>query len=338
MAIKTNFQNQANVTVNIGTEVTMGTICLTDDGTWNSLDCTNISFTEKKVAPLEIAPQKSGLLTQGTHQAKHAKDKRQWEVTLEFLGSPLAINRMCLAMYGDGDGTNALLGAYPTVKKYEHGVTNAIPVTIYLQQGGSRQDSSSTEKNKDLYFKSCLMSNLSFNYGFSDGGALKCSATFVTMYPPIEQDHVATLGSGSGSLTSTAGTPLNFLDVDTMTLASNDLLLHDFSLDISRSINSAGYDKVNEHSVGAVVGQYEVTGTLTCKRDDNSGSVEYGNSASQAIVVTQGASDLIGFAVPYAMIEGVTVDTADSWKQAISYRGFYDGVDLTSSVCSIKTA
>tara|TARA_R100000329_G_C7618701_1_gene219900 strand:+ start:7972 stop:8976 length:1005 start_codon:yes stop_codon:yes gene_type:complete len=330
------FQTKADTIVNIGTEVTLGTPTVADSGTWHTIDCTNYNFTEKATAPLEVAPQKSGILTQGTHQAKHAKDKKSFEISLEFLGSPTAIDRMCLAMYGDGDGTNALLGSSPSVKKYEHGTSNAVPVTIYIQQGGAQSDSSDATLNKDIFFTSCMMTGLSFSYGFSDAGALKVTATFITNYNPTEVDNVATLGSSGGSLTTTAGTPLNFMDMSTTTISAQSVLMSEFNANISRSVNIAGYDKANDRPVGYVISPYEVTGSFVCKRDNSSGAINFNDSAKKAIVCAGTSS--VGIAVPNAMIENVAVNTADSWKQTVNYRGMYDGVDTATTVISIKTA
>ena len=327
MAISNNYQVKSDVIVNIGTEVEMGTACSPADGTWHTIDCTDFTISEN-TAPLEIAPQRSGILGQGTHQAKHSKDKQTFEIELQFNGSPSAINRMCLALYGDGDGTNALTGALPSVKKYEHGVANTVPITLHFEKAGH-------DGAKDLIYKSCLCTGLSFNYGLSDGGVLKCSAKFMTAYNPTEATHDSPADT-SGSITDTLGTPLNFHDVDVHTIDSGDVLMSDFSVDISRSVSVTAFDVANGLPSGYSIGGYEVTGSITCKRDAQSDAVEMNDSTGKAIAV---ADTDIGFSLPTAMIESASTSTGDpAWNTTFNFRGMYSGTDETSTIVSIKTA
>ena len=322
MSISNNYQVKSDVIVNIGTEVTMGTACL-DAGTWNTIDCTDFTISEN-TAPLEIAPQRSGILSQGTHQARHSKDKQTYEIELQFNGSPLAIDRITTALYGVGDGTNALTGALPSVKKYEHGVANAVPVTLFFEKAGH-------DGAKDLIYKSCMCSGLSFNYGLSDGGVLKCSAKFMTAYNPTEATHNA-----PDSPTDTIGTPLNFHDAVAQIDSDADILMSDFSVDISRSVSVTAFDVATSTPSGYAIGGYEVAGSFTCKRDVESDKIGMNDSTGKPISVVN--SD-IGFSLPTAMIESASTSTGDpAWNTTFNFRGMYDGTNTASTIVSIKTA
>ena len=326
MAISTNYAIKSNTKVFIGTEVTMGTACL-DNGTWHQVDVTDFTIAEA-TAPLEMAPQKSGLLTQGEADAKHAIDKQLFEIELQFNGSVDILKRIASHYWGDGTTVSLLTGDAPPVKKYEHNVTNAVPVTLYFFNGGS-------DGVKDLVYKSCMMTGLDMNFGLSDGGVLKCVAKFMTAYSPIEQT-----SNEPDSATSTTGTPLNFHDMTMVKVATKDLLMSDFSLSINRPVNVTAFDIYANPKVpaGYSLGSYEVTGSFTCKRDSESIGIPLNTSTGNVIIVHEDTSTNTakGFVMNDAIIESASTTTADpAWNTTFNYRAYYSGTDSSTTILTL---
>ena len=238
MAKSTAFQTKAGSKVTIGTEVTMGTACLAA-GVTLELPCTDYSFGEIGAGglALDVAPFRTGLggSTQSDDMVKARRHDRMFEVSLTFHATAQAIDRMCLALFGDGSTPNALIGSMPTTTNYKDGVSNIVPVTLHFE------DAAHAGAGTDIHFKSCMCTNftLSGDIG-SNGGVIMGSATFVTGYIPVES--VLTFTGGTHVLISAQTTMFNMHDLSATTITPNggsaeDLVLYNFELSIARSVN-----------------------------------------------------------------------------------------------------
>ena len=107
MAKSALFQTSQQTNVLIATESTFGTKAATGAARIH-MPVTSYSFSEVANHTLAVAPFRAGAggATQSTEMVKAQRHDRMYEITLEFMGSPQAINRVCLALFGDGDGTN----------------------------------------------------------------------------------------------------------------------------------------------------------------------------------------------------------------------------------------
>jgi len=323
MALSSNIQTKSSVTCFIGTEVTMGTATLAG-GTWNKAPLMDFSFSDDS-AGLTVAPFRTDSFGQPLSGGKHLNEDRVSEVSLTMKGTAATINRICHALFGDFDGTNDLIGSLPDVKQYKHGVANAIPVTLLFDDAGMN--------GNDIYFTSCLCTSMELSYGIdSDGGMLKCVANFTTGYKPAQ-----------GTLTPDASTDMgnavafNIHDLTTHTYDSQDLLIKDFSLSISRSVTKAGANPdSNYNPFGYAIGGYEVTGSITCKRDENVDGILDNDSAGQVLALSDGTFQIDA---PKCMVDGASPSFDDSgFSSSIPFRCFYDDASISNSIVKITTA
>tara|TARA_Y100001938_G_C8100582_1_gene441384 strand:- start:5222 stop:6214 length:993 start_codon:yes stop_codon:yes gene_type:complete len=321
------FQSKQNVAVKIITEAQMGTT--PTDSAFITMPVTDFSFDEIEKHTLSQAPPRTGVggMTMSDDMVKWQRHDRTFELSLSFHATAQAINRICLALYGDGDGTNALTGAMPTVTAYGHGTSNAVPVTVLFENASHDGDT------VDMYFKSCLCTGLTLSGDIaSNGGVVMATATFVTMYKPTE----AALNLSGTETTLTAQTTMfNMHDLTATTLDSEDLLLYSFEVSLQRAVNKIGFDASDDfRGQGYAVGPYEVTGSLTCKRD---GEVDdaINNSAGMILDLDTGVFKIHG--------EKVFVDTAsisfddDGWKQTVPLVFTYDSGATSNAVITIHT-
>lgn len=341
MAKSTAFQTKAGSKVTIGTEVTMGTATLAA-GTTLELPCTDYSFSEIGAGglSLDIAPFRTGLggSTQSDDMVKARRHDRMFEVSLTFHATAQAIDRMCLALFGDGNTPNALIGSMPTATTYKDSVASIVPVTLHFE------DAAHAGSGTDLHFISCMCTNftLSGDMG-SNGGVVMGSATFVTGYLPIES--ALTFTGGTHTLISAQTTIFNMHDLATTTItpaggAAEDLVLYNFDLSIARSVNRIGYDTASNafKPHGYVVGGYEVTGSLTCKRDAESGAAITLADTAQNTFALDLDTTVFQIIAPTAILDTSTIGfDEDGWKQVIPFRCVYSGA-TSSTIVSIATA
>tara|TARA_Y100000593_G_C4264932_1_gene314247 strand:+ start:276 stop:1283 length:1008 start_codon:yes stop_codon:yes gene_type:complete len=334
MAKSTSFQANSNTKVIIGTEVTVGTATLAA-GVTIEMPVTEYSFSETQGHELGVAPFRSGLggMTQSDDMVKWQEHDKMYEVSLTFHASDKAIDRICLALFGDGSTPNILLGSMPTTVQshVKHGVANITPVTIWFENG------SHSGLDTDMYFTSCMCTGLTLSGGVADnGGVVMGTATFVTGYDPTE-----------GTLTFTGGTHetladahdvlFNIHDMTTaQTLDGEDLVLYNFDVNISRPVSRIGFDSGNSfRPAGYSVGGYEVTGSLTCKRDDEIKDA-IDNKAGMALELDTGVFHI---SAPKVFVEHSSISfDEDGWKQVVPFRCTYDSANTSNTVISIATA
>jgi len=321
MAISLNIQHKKQTKCFIGTEVTMGTATLLG-GAWHQADLIDYSIAEKS-APLEIAPPRSGVYAQGESMAKHRRDQQIFEIELQMYATAGSLNRIAKALFEDSSNPLELLGSSPVTQEFDDGQSNTVPVTLLFDLGG--------HSGNDIWFTSCLCNKMTITGGIGDGGAWKLTASFTTAYEPTEGNLTPS------SSTNLFGDPFNFHDLTTHTVASEDLLLSDFSLDISRSVGRVGYVTASNYKpLAYTIGQYEVTGSFTCKRDSESVAIPTNTSTGVAIDISDGTFEID---VPDAMISDVSTDTAeDGWKSTYNFRGLFNDTSLTNAVVVIHTA
>ena len=325
MALSTAFQTKQNTNVVIGTEVTMGTATLAA-GTTLEMPVTDYSFDEIHKHSLSVAPPRvgSGAFTQSDDMVK-------WHISITFHASAQAIDRVCLALFEDGSSPNALTGDMPDTTDFRDGQSNIVPVTLWFE------NSAHAGEGTDLYFTSCLCTGLTLTGDIaSNGGVVMCTATFQTGYAPTEG--ALTFTGGTHTLLSAQQTMFNMHDLTVETLNEQDLLLYSFELAIARPVNRIGFDNgSNFKPQGYALGGYEVTGSLTCKRDAESlEAIDTDMATPKALALSAG--DVFQIDAPKVMIDtaGISLDD-DGWKQTIPFRCTYSGA-TTSTIVSIKTA
>lgn len=328
MAKSTSFQSKQLTNVIIGTEVTMGTPTASN-GVTLEMPVTDYSFSEIKKHSLSVAPPRvgSGAFTQSDDMVRWQKHDRLFEISLTFHCTAQAIDRICLALFEDGTTPNALLGSMPTTTDFRDSVANIVPVTIWFE------NSAHAGQGTDQYFTSCMCTGftLSGDIG-SNGGVVMGTATFVTGYIPTQG--ALTFSLGTHTTISDQTTMFNMHDLTATTLDTEDLVLYSFDLNIARPVNRIGFNSgANFKPFGYSVGQYEVTGTLTCKRD---GEVvdAIDNEVGSVLDIDTGVFQVTA---PTVQVDeaGISYDD-DGWKQTIPFRCTYTGA-TTNKIVEIGT-
>ena len=263
---ETNFQPKSNIQVGIGNgSANLGTAHANSD-TWNFLQVTDFTFDQSS-APIEVAPSKNSLFGQLESQGHHRRDNIMYESTLTMRGTPTAVLKSCLALFGDGASEASLTPASNTNNnsggKMIHGAANVNAVTLLFENAGSNLADSLV----DVSMPGCFATSMTMRQDIgTNGGEMVVETSFVTGYQPVESAYAA-----PSSKTLDTDAPKNIFDLATSTLDAEALVLNSWEITISRELARIGYqDSTNYQPFGyAQVGPYEVTGQLVAKRDDS---------------------------------------------------------------------
>lgn len=341
MAKSTTFQTKTNSKVTIGTEVTMGTATAASGGTTIEMPVTDYSFSEVASHTLSAAPFRlNGGQAQSDDMVRAQRHDRMYEISMTFMASDKAINRICLALFGDDDGTNTLIGSMPAATTYSHGVASIVPVTIHFEDS---DPSSTAASGVDTHFISCMCTSFSLSGDIgSDGGMVMGTATFVTGYAPVSS--ALTFSGGTHVLNSAHTSFFNMHDLSKTEINSGsaeDLVLYGFNLNIERSVSRVGFDTASNgfRPLGYAVGGYEVTGSLTVKRDAESKSAITFADTAEPVVAIDLDTTVFQIQAPKAILDTASINfDDDGWKTVIPFRCTYDGANTSNTVVSINTA
>lgn len=341
MAKSAKFQLKSNTNVFIGTEVTMGTAAVAG-GALVELPATDFSFSELGAGgqTLSIAPFRvGGGLTQSDDMVRAQRHDRMYEVSVTFMCTDVATKRVLLNLYEDGasGGLSSLLGSMPTTMLFEDGASNAIPVSLIFRD-------SAHDATSDMVFRSCMATSLSFSGDIGgDGGVVMCTAVFQTAYLPTGGTD---LSYSSITAVSAQQDIFNMHDlVDTKVTPSGgsaeDLLMYNFEINIARPVTRIGFDSSSDFKpMGYALGGYEVTGSLTVKRDAESISAIAENTSFALAINTKNDSSAIIYqlSAPTCLIDAASISfDDDGFKQVIPFRATYTGA-TTSKIFEFSGA
>ena len=326
-----NFQTTSNTKVLIGTEVTMGTAAVGGCAAV-AMPCTDYSFTDigSGGQTLSVAPSRTGVggQTQSDDMVKAIRHDRMYEVSITFHCTDLATKRVCLNLFEDGasGGIASLIGSNPTTTAFADNVSNAIPVSIIIENGGHNAPAGAS---KDMVFTSCMCTGLTFSGDISsNGGVVMCTATFTTGYLPTATTNV----SYTVATEVTAQTTMfNVHDLTATNFASQDLVLHAFELSIARAITRISFkDGASFNPYGYSLGAYEVTGSLTCKRDDLALTASAEGQSAVALDLDTGVYQILA---PSCVNDAASNSLDDvGWKMTLPFRCTYSGATSATIV------
>ena len=329
---ETNFQSRSDISVAIGSSgsnVALGTSHASGD-TWNFLQVTDFNI-QHAGATIDVAPNKSGIYGQLESQGHHRPDTMMYEVTLTMRGTPTAVLKSCLPLFGDGTSAAALTPASSTgTMKHNTNTVNA--VTLLFKNGGS--DAS----NISSVMVGCFCTSMTMREDIgTNGGEMVVESTFVTGYRPIENTLAAS------SETPDTDTPKNIFSLDSSKITNADgaqpLVLNSWEITIARPLARVGYiDTTNYNPYGyCQTGPYEVTGSLMAKRDNTIEDIAVqlkGDSAGTAIEIAESSGFTIS--IPDAMIDNSQPENGDYMMQNIPFRAF--AASETATIISITIA
>ena len=330
MAKSGTFQTKQTASVRIATEATMGTAAVAG-ATQCSIPVTDYSFDEMDKHSLSVAPTRVGLgaYSQSDDMVKFQRHDRMYDISITFHATAQSINKVCGNLFGDSDGTNTLIGSMPTVTDFTHDESNTVPVTLWFENAGH------AGQDTDMIFASCMCPGLTFTGDISsNGGVVMCTATFQTAYTPTQATLTFTGTERTISAQQTMFNMHDFTKTEINSGSAEDLLLYSFELTIARPVNRIGFDSANSYRpMGYALGGYEVTGSLTCKRDAESTSA-LGTGSPVALDLDTGVYEIVA---PSCMIDQASISfDDDGWKQTIPFRCVYAG-GTSSTIVSINT-
>ena len=325
---ETNFQSRSDISVAIGSKgsnVALGTSHAAGD-TWNFLQVTDFNI-QHAGATIVVAPNKSGIYGQLESQGHHRPDTQMYEVTLTMRGTPTAVLKSCLPLFGDGTSAAALTPASSTgTMKHDTNTVNA--VTLLFKNGGS--DAS----NISSVMVGCFCTSMTMREDIgTNGGEMVVESTFVTGYRPLEN----TLAASSETLDT--ATPKNIFSLSTQNVNSQPVVCNSWEITIARPLARVGYiDTTDYNPYGyCQTGPYEVTGSLMVKRDDTIEDLATnlkGDSAGIAIDIAESSGFTIS--IPDAMIDNSQPENGDYMMQNIPFRAF--AANETATIISITIA
>jgi hypothetical protein len=326
-----NFQPRGDIKVIMGSGAkALGTAHAADD-TWNELQVVDFNI-EHASAPVEVAPSRSGIYGQVESQGHHRPDTQIYEVTLTMRGTPTAVLKSCLALFGDGASACELTSASNTGSMKDN-VSNANQVTLLFANAGS--DSSESTPNDDVVMAGCMATQMVLREDVgSNGGEMVVETTFISAYQPVE----TALTPSSTTLDQAA--PKNIFDLTTSTLDNEALVLNNFEITIARPLA-----RVHHQGSGAAykpfgyvqTGPYEVTGSLTAKRDDSIHDlIAHIKGDSGGITLSLAESSDLTISLPDVMIDNSKPEVSDFLLQTIPFRAF--GASETANIISITIA
>ncbi len=340
MAKSTTFQTKTNSKVTIGTEVTLGTATLAA-GVTLEMPVTDYSFSEVAAHTLSVAPFRlNGGQAQSDDMVRAQRHDRMYEISMTFMASDKSIDRICLALFGDGTTPNALIGSMPAATTYSDGVASIVPVTIHFEDS---DPASTAASGVDTEFKGCMCTSFSLAGDIgSDGGMVMGSATFVTGYAPVLAAKTFTGGNHVLNKDHTAFFNMHDLTKTEINSGSaEDLVLYSFELNIAREVNRVGFDIASNgfKPLGYSVGGYEATGSLTVKRDAESKTAITFADTAEPVCAIDLDTGVFQIQAPKAIIDTASINfDDDGWKTVIPFRCTYDGADTANTVVSIGTA
>ena len=336
MAKSATFQSNQNTSVIIGTESALGTK-VAADAAYLTMPVTEYSFSEVANHSLSVAPFRSGLggMTQSAEMVKAQRHDRMYEISMTFMASPQAINRVILNLFGDASNPFQLIGSMPAVANISG--STATPVTLYFEDGASSADGTA------ISYKSCMCTSFQLSGDISsNGGVIMGTATFVTGFAP---DNADISFSGTHTAITDQSSYFNVHDFSTTTITPSggsveDLVMYSFELTIQRPVNRVGHTVASSGFApnGYIVGGYEATGSMVVKKDtESSTAITFADTVEPICEINIG-DGTFQIQAPTAIIDTASINfDEDGWKTVIPFRCVYSGA-TTASVVDIHTA
>ena len=265
MSQATNYFPSQNVEVWYQKESQVGN--QPDDAGLKKLQVTSFSIPEASV-PVEYSAQKSGQFTMTSSQGHHSEGTKLWTFETVLRGTPDSVLLATEAVFEDASSEAVLNNDYtfPSAT-YVNDASSASTFEFRFINGGS----DATLHN--LVLQGCVGTGFTLAEDIgSEGGELVCTINWATAYyPTYSSDYIS-------SPAYDTGTPKNIRSLQSSTTGINggaleELVISSWELSVSRTIERIHYaDNTSgtfEPLGYAMVGGFEVTGSITAIRNDD---------------------------------------------------------------------
>ena len=265
MAQASNFYPSQNVSVWFQKESTVGTE--PDDAGLKKLQVTSFTIPEASV-PLEFASARAGQFTTTATMGHHSEGTKLWAFDTTLRGTPVSVLLATQAVFEDASSEAALNNNYtfPSAT-YQDGESSAATFDIRFVNAGA---DSSTET---IECAGCVGTGFTLSESIgSEGGELVCTICWATAYMPVHS------GTDITSAAYDTGTPKNIRSLASGSTGINggaleELVIQSWELSVQRTIERIHYKDTTSGTFKpfgyAMTGAFEITGSITCIRNDD---------------------------------------------------------------------
>ncbi len=269
MSQATNYQPSQNVEVFYQKESAVGD--QPNDTGLKKLQTTSFTIPEAGV-PVEYSAQRAGTFTMTASQGHHAQGTKLWTFDTVLRGTPDSVLLATEAVFESGSSEAVLNNdyAFPTAT-YKNGASSASTFEFRFLNAGA--DSSESDPFEHMVCQGCVGTGFTLTQDIgSEGGELVCTINWVTGFTPQYS------GDAISSNSYDEGTPKNIRSLDADTTGINGgslekLVVQSWELSVNRTIERIHYKDQTDGSFEpfgyAMTGGFEVSGSLTCLRNDD---------------------------------------------------------------------
>ena len=293
MAQATNYFPSQNVEVWYQKETNVGT--QPDDAGLTKLQTTSFSIPEASV-PVEYSAQRAGHFTMTASQGHHSQGTKMWTFDTTLRGTPKSVLLATEAVFESASSEATLNNDY------------TFPSATYVTAAGSAAtfefrwiNGGSDATLHNMVMQGCVGTGFTLTEDIgSEGGELVCTISWASAFPPVySADDIS-------SPAYDEGTPKNIRSLASGTTGINggaleELVIQSWELSVSRTIERISYKDQTDGSYApfgyAMTGGFEVTGSITCLRNDDVYDLidgnEFVNSTTVDINITEDSSFII---------------------------------------------
>tara|TARA_Y100000593_G_C4312230_1_gene338982 strand:+ start:1374 stop:2387 length:1014 start_codon:yes stop_codon:yes gene_type:complete len=266
MAQATNYFPSQNVSVWYQKETNVGD--QPDDAGLKKLQTTSFTIPESSV-PLEFSAARSGQFVTTATQGHHAEGTKMWTFDTTLRGTPDSVLLATEAVFESASSEATLNNNYtfPTAT-YVNGASSASTFEIRFEDAGA----DATHNN--VVLQGCVGTGFTLTEDIgSEGGELVVTISWATAFMPNSGTDA---DDAISSPAYDTGTPKNIRSLASASClidSGNEMVISSWELSVQRTIERVHYKDSTSGTFEpfgyAMVGPFEVTGSITCVRNDD---------------------------------------------------------------------
>tara|TARA_R100000808_G_scaffold19771_1_gene42838 strand:+ start:2688 stop:3692 length:1005 start_codon:yes stop_codon:yes gene_type:complete len=241
----------------IADEAAFGT-AIASGGTWNEYPVTSFTMPELS-APVEYSAPRVGRGVNYVMQGHHRPDQKVYTFDITMKGNTETFLRGCASFFEDASSVATLPANYAFPTTYVHGGSVTTQCSVLFTEVGA-------DATSDLLLTSCVATGMSWACDIgSEGGEWTVTLNMMTAYQPTYVNY-----SQTNTVNTTAIKNIKDLTCTLNSGSAETLVMTSFNLDFSRTVERVHYSESSTYRPYgyAMTGVIDVTGSLTCKRDE----------------------------------------------------------------------
>jgi len=335
MALATNIVAKLNTALYQGTEITLGTAALFNaaGGVWIEPQVKDFTLPTTSIDIQSSGKASTGIYTESDVQYRSRPDLRVYtfEVTYALTLNSFAFNLG--PWLNDATAPYVLNGASTQPLKTDGSASTFSRTFVFKNAAGNGTD--------DIIAKGCFCTDWEISQDLSSPGADEIKATWMTAYKP---DESTTLVPDALSTDTAAIVTMKDMTVQIDTGTAYDLLPFKFSLKGSRTlerVGSKGSSSAENPYHIAQTNNYEITGSVTVRRDSNTALLNTALSDPTSYFPT--TVSIAHGTYPTYVINGILtgdpINEEDNiFTHDIGFRGLADHTNSATAIMTITLA